>query len=185
MFVQRFDLTMTQILTSACLLKECHKVCHLGNFREGVKTQTQFPLDEFGKYNPDDDTYHKQKMLLNVKYKKEMHVCFGVAIRVNEDGCEQGVRMTPFNYTEKKILSKMETDKMIRTKMARVRQTNCNSPRWTKDKRIPGMLYFNDTVDKIVGVGKIAKQWLNKNGIMTVSDLHGLHSDLRLQSHLI
>ncbi len=40
-------------------------------------------------------------MLLNVKYKKEMHACFGVAIRVDEDGCEYGVRMTPFNYMEK------------------------------------------------------------------------------------
>jgi hypothetical protein len=31
-----------------------------------------------------------------------------------------------------------------------------------------------------VGVGKIARQQLNKNGIMTVSDLHGLNSDQRL-----
>ncbi len=49
--------------------------------------------------------------MLNVKYKKEMQGCFGVAIKVDEDGCERGLRMTPFNYTEKKILSKMETDK--------------------------------------------------------------------------
>jgi hypothetical protein len=42
------------------------------------------------------------------------------------------------------------------------------------------MLYFNDTVEKIKGVGKIAKQRLSKNGIMTVGDLHGLHSDQRL-----
>ncbi len=69
---------------------------------------------------------------------------------------------------------------MMRTKIALVKQTNHNSPRWIKDKRIPGMLYFNDIVDKIVGVSKIAKQRLNKNGIMTVSDLHGLHSDQRL-----
>ena len=42
------------------------------------------------------------------------------------------------------------------------------------------MLYFNDTVEKIKGVGKIAKQRLNKNEIMTVGDLHGLHSNQRL-----
>ncbi len=99
---------------------------------------------------------------------------------MDEDGCEHSVRMTPFNYIEKKILSKMETDKMIHTKIALMKQTNRNSPRWMKDERIPGMLYFNDTVNRIVGVGKIAKQWLNKNGIMTVGDLHELHSDQRL-----
>jgi hypothetical protein len=46
-----------------------------------------------------------------------------------------------------------------------------------KDERIPGMLYFNDT---IVGVGKIAKHHLKKNGIMTADDLHGLYSDQKL-----
>jgi hypothetical protein len=39
---------------------------------------------------------------LNVKYEKEMRACFGVAIRVDEDGCECGVRMTPYNYTGEK-----------------------------------------------------------------------------------
>jgi hypothetical protein len=153
---------------------------HLGDFREGAKTQTQFLQDEFGNYDPDNGTYRKQKTLLNVKYKKEMCACFRVAIRGDEDGCERSVRMTPLNYTEKKILSKMETHKMIHTKIALVERTNCKSPRWMKDEHIPGTLYFNDTVDKIEGVGKIAKQRLNKNGIMTVGDLHGLHSNQRL-----
>ena len=49
-----------------------------------------------------------------------MQTCFGVALKVDEDGCERGVRMTSFNYTEKKIFSKMETDMMIRTKIASV-----------------------------------------------------------------
>ena len=49
-----------------------------------------------------------------------------------------------------------------------------------EDERIAGMLYLNDSVDKIEGVGKIAKQRLNSNGIYTVGDLHGLHSEERL-----
>ena len=49
-----------------------------------------------------------------------------------------------------------------------------------EDERIAGMLYLNDSVDKIEGVGKIAKQRLNSNGIYTVGDLHGLHSAERL-----
>jgi hypothetical protein len=68
--------------------------------------------------------------------------------------------MTPFNYTEKKILSKMETNKMIPTKIASLECLNQNNPMWMKDKRIPGILYFNDTVEKIKGVGKIAMQRL-------------------------
>jgi hypothetical protein len=135
----------------------------------------QFPQDEFGNYNPADGMYCGQKTLLNVEYEKEMQACFGVAIRVDEDGYEHSVRMIPFNYTEKTIFSKMETDKTIRTKIALVKQMNCNSPRWMKDKQIPGMLYFNDTVaNKIKGVGKIAKLQFNKNGIMTVGDLHDM-----------
>ena len=132
MYVQRIDLTIKQILISACHLQECHKVCHLGNFREGAKTQTQFPRDEFGKYDPDDGTYRDQKTLLNVKYEKEMQGCFGVAIKVDEDGCEYGVRITPFNYTEKKILSKMETGKMMRTKIASVKCLNRSNPKWLR-----------------------------------------------------
>ncbi len=39
---------------------------------------------------------------------------------------------------------------------------------------------MNDSVNKIEGAGKIAKQQLNSNGIYTVGDLHGLHSKERL-----
>ncbi len=39
---------------------------------------------------------------------------------------------------------------------------------------------MNDSVDKIEGVGKIAKQRLNSNVIYTVGDLHGLQSEERL-----
>jgi hypothetical protein len=56
-------------------------------------------------------------MLSNVNYKKEMWASFGVAIKVDEDGCERGVQMTPFNYTEKKTFPKMETGKIIGTKL--------------------------------------------------------------------
>lgn len=120
--------------------------------------------------------------MLNVKYEKEMQGCFGVEIKVDEDGCERGVRITitSFNYTEKKILSKMETDKMIHTEIASVKRLNRSNPKWVKDERIAGILYLNDSVDKIEGVGKIAKQRLNSNGIYTVGDLHGLHSKERL-----
>ena len=160
--------------------QECHKVCHLGDFREGAKKQTQFPRDEFGNYDPENGTYRDQKTLLNVKYEKEMRGCFGVAIRVGEDGCEHGVRMMPFNYTEKKIITKMESDRMMRTEIAHVKRNHHNSPKWMKNERTPGMLYFDDPVDKIEGVGVIAKKRLNENQIFTVGDLHGLNSDQEL-----
>ena len=49
-----------------------------------------------------------------------------------------------------------------------------------KDVRTPGMLYFDDPVDKIEGVGAIAKKGLNENDIFTVGDLHGLNANQEL-----
>jgi hypothetical protein len=53
-----------------------------------------------------------------------MQECLGDTIKVDEDGCECGMQMITFNDTEKKILSKMETGKMIRTKIASGKRLN-------------------------------------------------------------
>ena len=49
-----------------------------------------------------------------------------------------------------------------------------------KDVQTPGMLYFDNPVDKIERVGAIAKKCLNTNEIFTVGDLHGLNSNQEL-----
>ena len=85
---------------------------------------------------------------MNVKYER----CVDVLELQSEwikTGCEHGVRMTPFNYTEKKIITKMENNRLIRTEITNVKRNHRNSPKWMKDVRTPGMLYFDDPVDKI------------------------------------
>ena len=62
-------------------------------------TVTQFPRNEQGKYDP-NGKYKDEVFHTTVKFEKEMRKSFGVAT-VNG----KGVRMHPFDYTSKKILT--------------------------------------------------------------------------------
>ena len=136
--------------------------------------QRRFPRDEDGNYDPSNGTYLKEKTLLNVKFQKEMRAVFGVAMKLDERGFVHGVQLMPFNYTEKKVIPKMEADKIILNKIACIKGLNCDNRKWVKDERVIGVLYFNDSVIRIEGVGKVAKRLLNENGILYVGDLMGL-----------
>ena len=50
--------------------------------------QRIFPRDEDGNYDPSNVTYLKEKTLLNVKFQKRMIAVFGVAMKLDERGCE-------------------------------------------------------------------------------------------------
>ena len=73
------------------VIQECHKEYHLGSFREGQQMQRRFPRDEDGNYDPSNGTYLEEKTLLNVNFQKEMRAVFGVAMKLDERGCEHGV----------------------------------------------------------------------------------------------
>ena len=96
--------------------------------------QRRFPRDEDGNYDPSNGTYLKEKTLLNVKFQKEMRAVFGVAMKLDERGCEHGVQLMPFDYTEKKVISKMEADKIILTEIARVKGLNRDDRKLVKDE---------------------------------------------------
>ncbi len=138
--------------------------------------QRRFPQDEDGNYDPSNGTYLEEKTLLNVKFQKKMRADFGVEMKLDERRCEHGVRLMPFDYTEKKVISKMEADKIILTKIARVKGLNRDNRKWVKDQHVIGVFYFNDSVHRIEGVGKVAKRLLNENenGIRYVGDLMGV-----------
>jgi hypothetical protein len=68
----------------------------------------------------------------------------------------------------------MEGDKIILTKIAHVKGLNRDDRKWVKYERVIGVLYFNDSVDRNEGVGKVAKRLLNENGIHYAGDLMGL-----------
>jgi hypothetical protein len=72
-----------------------------------------------------------------------MWAFFGVAMKLDERGCEHGVQLMPFDYTEKRGISKMEADKIL----------NHDNWMWVNDKQVNEVLYFIDHVDRIEGVG--------------------------------
>jgi hypothetical protein len=45
---------------------------------------------------------------------------------------------------------------------------------WFKNQREDGVLYMNDPVSNIKGVGKVIQKLLKDNDINTIADLHGL-----------
>ena len=51
-----------------------HKECFIGDYREESMTQTQFPRNPDGTYNP-DSKYRDKKQLLTVKYPKQGRFC--------------------------------------------------------------------------------------------------------------
>ena len=69
-----------------------------------------------------------------MKFQKKMRADFGVEMKLDERRCEHGVRLMPFDYTEKKVISKMEADKIILTKIARVKGLNRDDRKLVKDE---------------------------------------------------
>ena len=45
---------------------------------------------------------------------------------------------------------------------------------WFKNQREDGVLYMNDPMSNIKGVGKVIQKLLKDNDINTIADLHGL-----------
>jgi hypothetical protein len=66
-----------------------------------------FPRDEFGKLDLLNGTYDETKVeTLQVKYKKEVRMCLGVAVVERIDGTLEGVNAKPFDYSGKVVLLK-------------------------------------------------------------------------------
>ena len=63
-----------------------HKERSIGNFCEGSTAQTRFPRDENGNYKADGGKYCEEKKALTVKFPKQGHFCFGVAMVAHGNG---------------------------------------------------------------------------------------------------
>ena len=123
-----------------------------------------------GKYSEEDTT------ILNVKYEKECRLGLGVAMvmPLAPDGttlpCE-GKRCYPFNYSTKVLISIDDYKKMKRIEINRVKYLSGRMGFWVESKRDDGMLYQNDQVSLMKGVGKKTVEKLESIGIKTVRDL--------------
>jgi hypothetical protein len=139
-----FELTELNIRAIAWW-DEVHKDCFIGDFREGSKSQTRFPRNEEGQYDPDGE-YRDEKTLLTVKFPKQIRLCLGVAVR-DSNGVEEGVRLTPFDYTEKNVITIKNESEIIRKEIARVKNLPLTSKGWTSNPNTDEELYFCDSID--------------------------------------
>ena len=127
--------------------------------------------DEEGNVVSEGGTFRdEEKTLLTVKFPKEARFCFGVAMKKN-DGEDEGWRMPTFDYTQKKIITKKDSDERLDKEIARVRAMRRTTKCWLVNTRPDGVVYLNDPVIMVDGIGKMTLKKLNTGNIHTVEDL--------------
>ncbi len=97
------------------------------------------------------------------------------------NGKERGVRMNLLDYTQKKVISLKDTNKIIDAEITRVRKLPKGTKGWFVDSRENGMLYTNDPVIRVKGVGKKAEEFLQRNSIKTVANLRAALTEERMK----
>jgi hypothetical protein len=155
---------------------EVHKDCFLGDFREGQSSQTRFPRDASGQYDPLGE-YRAEKSLLVVKFSKQTRLCLGVAVREADGGEEEGVRLTPFDYTEKNIITMKNESEIMQKEIARVKNLPRTTKSWTSHPDADDFLFTSDPISKVKGISTAKSVLLEARGIKTVNDLLNLNSD--------
>ena len=84
-------------------------------------TQFLYARNKDGIYDGTSDSFRDPQVSLQVKYPKETRLLLGVACMRDSNGEERGVRLELFDYTEKKIISLKDTNKIIDVEIKRVR----------------------------------------------------------------
>lgn len=140
-----------------------------------TKGPKKFLRNKDGKVVKENGEYRsEQTKVLKVKYEKEARFCLGVAMKIDADGKEHGCRLPPFNYTQKKVITLTETSIKVKAEVAKVKGMPRESKQWMSNPREDGVLYLNDPVTKIAGVGNVKEKLLLLQGILTVGDFVGL-----------
>ena len=152
-----------------------HKQQYIGHCGEGQKVQRKFLRNKDGKVVKENGEYRsEQTKVLKVKYEKEARFCLGVAMKIDEDGKEYACRLSIFNYTQKKVITLTETSSKINSEVARVKAMSRESKQWMSHPREDGVLYLDDPVSKIAGVGPAKQKILKSVSIQIVGDFIGL-----------
>jgi hypothetical protein len=85
--------------------------------------QRQVARDEDGKVVAPEDggELSSLKTTTSIKYPGEGRGCFGVCIRTDKDGKEEGIRAKPFNYTNRKVVGNKAFEIAIGLELERVK----------------------------------------------------------------
>ena len=160
-----------------------HKKCHIGDVgsrigKGKVDCSVLFPRDEDGLVDPiDGKISDERREVLNCKYEKEIRLALGVLMTRNQAQEKIGKRLNLFSYTEKTLITIKDRDK-ARTAQIRHVHTMPKNGYWVESRREKGVLYRNDPIREIFGLGERSADVLqNKYKISTVNDLKELSEE--------
>jgi predicted flap endonuclease-1-like 5' DNA nuclease len=111
-----------------------------------------------------------------LKFPKEARFSFGVCVRKNADGVEEGIRLPFFNYTGKKIVTMQRYEKLVIDELSRVNAIPRGEKRelenWAGYKqRKKGDIWENDKLTYLQGIGPVKAAKLSSVGINSINDL--------------
>ena len=162
---------------------ESHAKCRTTELGDHQSSNRQFPRDEEGNYDP-TGTYSLPAQACTHKYEKEVRMCYGVGM-VMRGGEEVGVRLLPFDYSDKKLVTQetMEKERWSNIKLIKTNASR-NSRAWTDNPRPEGSYYSNESIGVVKGVGPKKVGPLVAAGLSTVGDLRMLvgKSDAELKA---
>jgi hypothetical protein len=69
----------------------------------------------------DGGEFSRLKTTTSIKYPGEGRGCFGVCIRTDKDGKEEGIRTVPFNYNDRKVIGNKAFEVAIDIELERVK----------------------------------------------------------------
>ena len=137
--------------------------------------QIRFARDENGKYDP-NGSFAEEMKKPTFKFEQEARFCLGVA-SVKEDGKVVGKKCKCFDYTSKKIVSIKDMNKYRKDEIERVKNLKCNnakSPWIVNNRPSNSVLYSDDDLSMIKGIGNETKKLLKKHKIKCVGDLKAI-----------
>ena len=144
------------------------------------RCHVRFPCDENGKVLQPTETGGTNQKLgteTTFKYTKDAQFCHGVAkvCIVNVEGEEfyEGPRCKTFNYMGKCILS-ISDYKKVDDEIRRVKNLKSKLPPWYVDSHPPNLMWDEDPVEKIPGVGENMAASLHAITVDIINDVKSL-----------
>ena len=89
----------------------------------------------------------------------------------------KGARLPVFDYSGKNIVGIKKYKKLVQDEISRIKNKPEGRSKWIEDPRPAGMIWTEDPIDVLKGVGKKKKEALVAIGIHRVNDIIGVHDD--------
>ena len=94
-----------------------------------------------------------------------------VAVILDEEAKEKGVRLPPYHYTNAMIRTRKQMVAYTDAQQKKIRDLKIKQKGWVVDNRPLGVLYSSDFLSLIRGIGKITQEKMVNYGIKTIGDL--------------